>query len=481
MMSSPILKTYFEQTACVAEEFTREPLRLLHGTLPESLQGTLFRNGNGRFVQHGVPYRHLFDGDGMITKFHFEDGAVLYSNRYVRTMEFEKEEAAGQMLFRSFGTNIPGGFAKNFLKTHFKNAANTHVIWHGGKLLALWEGGLPHELDPATLQTKGRYHYHGALLNPFSPLDRVIAPELAFSAHPKTHADGTLYNFGTTPGLKNRLILFEVSPDGKAKIHRVHTMKDLAFTHDFVLTDTRKKVFFITPVSFQLFKTFMGFQSPVEAIRSKKGDKTKVLVFDGDQTHELETDFTFIFHYINGFEQDGKLIIDGLAMDEFPDANSTQAVLRGDAEAVPQAYLRRYTIDLHQGKVRYEPLAPHPMELPEINPAYQGKPYQYAWTISRHPDSGSAILDALAKVDVADRQVALMEFGGKLPSEPIFAPKPHAKAQDEGWLMLLLYDSQQKAMTLNIINAQTLQTEAVLAMPHQIPLGFHGFWTEALF
>lgn len=44
-----------------------------------------------------------------------------------------------------------------------KNVANTHVVYWGGKLLALWEGGLPHELDPRTLETLGPTTLGGTL------------------------------------------------------------------------------------------------------------------------------------------------------------------------------------------------------------------------------------------------------------------------------------------------------------------------------
>jgi hypothetical protein len=40
--------------------------------------------------------------------------------------------------------------------TNFKNAANTHVISFGDKVLASFEAGLAHALDPATLETLGK-------------------------------------------------------------------------------------------------------------------------------------------------------------------------------------------------------------------------------------------------------------------------------------------------------------------------------------
>ncbi|MCI0569968.1 MAG: carotenoid oxygenase family protein [Myxococcaceae bacterium] len=34
------------------------------------------------------------------------------------------------------------------------NTSNTHIVWHGGKLMALKEDGLPYEIGPVTLETR---------------------------------------------------------------------------------------------------------------------------------------------------------------------------------------------------------------------------------------------------------------------------------------------------------------------------------------
>ncbi|HEY8375815.1 MAG TPA: carotenoid oxygenase family protein, partial [Nannocystis sp.] len=113
------------------EPVTREldgPLTVVEGAVPPGLRGVLFRNGPGRLQLHGQRYGHLFDGDGHINRFAFTDDGVLYRNRYVRTREFLAEEAARRILYRNFGTNIPGGLHKNLFRTRFKNVANTSVI-----------------------------------------------------------------------------------------------------------------------------------------------------------------------------------------------------------------------------------------------------------------------------------------------------------------------------------------------------------------
>ncbi len=130
-----ILHDYVQTNRCVTDEYDDVALELVEGTLPADLLGALYRNGNGRFEHQGVWYDHLFDGDGMIAKFTFDGQTVRYCNRYVRTAEFVEEEKAGRMLYRSFGTNLPGGFLKNAFKLQFKNTANTSVIWHGGHMI----------------------------------------------------------------------------------------------------------------------------------------------------------------------------------------------------------------------------------------------------------------------------------------------------------------------------------------------------------
>ena len=42
-----------------------------------------------------------------------------------------------------------------------KNAANTNVIRHAGRILCLWEAGLPTEVD-TSLETVGEYDFNGA-------------------------------------------------------------------------------------------------------------------------------------------------------------------------------------------------------------------------------------------------------------------------------------------------------------------------------
>lgn len=67
---------------------------------------------------------------------------------------FKLEQRTGKIEYRGmFGTQKSGGMLGNMFDLKRKNVANTNVLYWGKKLVALWEGGLPHLLDPMTLQT----------------------------------------------------------------------------------------------------------------------------------------------------------------------------------------------------------------------------------------------------------------------------------------------------------------------------------------
>lgn len=474
------LQRYFTANKLVEEEYEKVELKV-EGQIPLEIRGTLFRNGNGRFEHKGVKYDHLFDGDGMVAAFQFKDGKVFYSNKHVRTAELMEEEKADKMLYRSFGTNLPGGIRSNFLKMKFKNVANTSVVWHGGKMLALWEGGLPHEIDPETLDTIQRYDYDGVLRNDFSFVDKLITPELPFSAHPKIHPQtGVMYNFGTAAGTKQRLVIYKVMPDGTASIDKAIEIPEVTFTHDFVLTNRGRKVFFLTPVAFDLFKAFAGIAPPVAAMNIDRSKKTKILIIEPDGTEKYaETDFCFVFHFANGYDlEDDKVVVDGYIMPDFPSAESIKAFVHGRAVEGPMPVLKRYTIDLNTLEIKTEKLSDHPGELPNVNPQLEGKPYRYSWNIATEPNSRYFVLRGLAKTDTFENKTFYKDFAPNLTGEPIMIPADNATQEDDGYLLTLFFDAEAVKTRLLVLDARDFSEIARMDLPHNIPLGFHGLWVD---
>lgn len=205
---------------------------VLDGSVPLDIEGTYFRNGYGVFEigSSKQPVLHPFDSDGMLCAAQFDKGKIFFRNRMIQTSGFQKEKGAEGALFRNaFGTQ-PKGFFKNLFKTEIKNVANTNVIWFGNRLLALWEGGLPHLIEPDSLDTVGTYTIDGLIPEPLGQ----------FSAHPRVDATtGRMVNFATTrTNTEAVLTVYEFGKDTMAvENRRTFTVPGFPFFHDFIVTE----------------------------------------------------------------------------------------------------------------------------------------------------------------------------------------------------------------------------------------------------
>ena len=88
-------------------------------------------------------------------------GKVSYRNRWVRTQQWNLEHAAGRALFGTSG--IPSDSDSSVAGMRTDGVANTNIVWHANKLLALEEGHVPIELDPVSLETIGRWDFNNKL------------------------------------------------------------------------------------------------------------------------------------------------------------------------------------------------------------------------------------------------------------------------------------------------------------------------------
>ncbi|XP_026409628.1 carotenoid cleavage dioxygenase 7, chloroplastic-like [Papaver somniferum] len=131
---------------------TVEPVQLqvVEGEVPSDFPpGTYYLTGPGIFSDDHGSTVHPLDGHGYLRAFKI-DGDVQYSAKYIKT-DAQKEECnseTGEWTFTYRGpfSVLRGG--KKFGNTKvMKNVANTSVLKWGGKLLCLWEGGDPYEID----------------------------------------------------------------------------------------------------------------------------------------------------------------------------------------------------------------------------------------------------------------------------------------------------------------------------------------------
>ena len=442
----------------------------LAGTLPEGLDGVLWRNGPGRSERGGVRYGHLFDGDGFIVRFDLGPAGGRVRSRFVRTPEFLAEERANKILYRGFGTQRPGGIAANALRMSFKNVANTAVMWHAGRLHALWEGGLPTRIDPTTLDSLGRDDLGGALRGGLTPP--------TFSAHPcRDDATGTMFNFGLRWGLSAQtLVIYATDADGATRVERSLALDRLSFIHDFLLTP-RWFVFLLPAVRFDVLRMALGLTTPVGSLRHEAGAAMTALLVprDGGAPVAIETVPGFAFHLAGAYEQpNGHVVCDLMQLEGVPDLDDLEDMFApgstgGGALPVrlvldPEARVMVDAIELDDTATEFP-----------ITAAADGRAYRSFWATAAAPHRRQPYHSALVRIEPGRGVVARRELFPALPSEPCFVPRPGARDAEDGWLLTICH-RPGAASELWVLDAESLAIEARLGIPTALPLGLHGCW-----
>ena len=455
----------------------------VEGTIPEALEGTLFRNGPGLLDIGGHRIRHPFDGDGMISSIAFQQGKAYYRNRFVRTEGYVSEKAAGAPLYRGvFGTQKPGGILANLFDLRLKNIANTHVIYWGDKLLALWEAAEPHRLKPETLETLGLDY-----------LDGLLQPGDAFAAHPRIDPgdaeqgrEPRLVNFSIKVGLSSTITVHEFAPSGQCIKSYHRSVPGFSFIHDFVITPNYA-IFFQNPVSFNPLPFLVGLKGAGECIHLKPKEPTKIIVIPRDGNGPLkifDAPACFVFHHANAFEQEGQLIIDSIAYQNFPTLDEGMSYEDVDFSKVPEGQLQRFTLNLNTSTVESECLISRCCEFPTLHPQTVGRPYRYLYIGAAHASQGNAPLQALLKRDLVTGEEQLWSEAPRgFMGEPVFVPYPQGTAEDEGWVLCLTYNAARQCSDLIILAAQNIAAGPVarLKLKHHVPYGLHGSFTSSYF
>ncbi len=451
----------------------------IEGEVPKDLKGTFFRNGPGRQKIGGKPYGHWFDGDGMLCAFTFDEGKVHFKNRYVRTPKYVEETAAQEILYRGFGTQIPGGFFKNFLKMP-ANPANTSTIYHGGHLLALNEGGKPWALNPENLETIGEFTYEGGL-----------DPSMVFSAHGKVHQrTGDYINFGAgmsgfgLKGPKPCVNVYRINPAGELFQKGQIPLESFPFCHDFALTD-KYAIFFIGSIQFAgMGGVILGTSTIADNVQFDETVPMQVVVVDLDTLTEVkrfETDPGAIIHFGNAFEEGDEVIVDGMFADNF-EANSTLTdVFNPDGRFNGGQYYR-YHMNMVTGDLRAEKVTEVESEFPTFNTSYGGSRNAVNYTACSVDNGANSFFNAIQRITFDGDATVVTLPPGYYGSEPLFAPKVDAKKEDDGYLLEVVYNGFDHISELQIYRADDVQDRVCsMRLNHHVPHQFHGFFTPQVF
>jgi carotenoid cleavage dioxygenase len=198
------------------------------GEIPRDIDGAFYRVG-GEFY-----YPPLFaddaplNADGYISMFRIRNGRVDFRGRWIETERLKHVRAAGRQLYgyyRNPYTDDPS--VRDPARPNRRTVSNTAPLVHHGQLYALKEDGLPHRIDPNTLETIGSWDFAGAWKSQ------------TFTAHPKIDPlSGELIAYGNeADGLaSDALWIYRIGLDGAVNREVRTTVPYVSIMHDMALT-----------------------------------------------------------------------------------------------------------------------------------------------------------------------------------------------------------------------------------------------------
>jgi carotenoid cleavage dioxygenase-like enzyme len=440
-----------------ATEMRGARLTTLEGALPPGIRGVLYRNGPGLFERAGERRPHWFDGNGGILRLAFDGQGVTADYRFIRTEAFEADERAGRFTVPMFDY-LPEGTPLERTVLRSGNAANTNV-WHfEGRLLALYDGGRPVELNPTTLDTVGEVSLGG------------LEEREVFGAHPRPFINGQALALSATFGPGGGVCLLVL--DRRGDIAKRVPLPGMRMPpHDFI--DAGPFLVLVEPaVSLDVVSAMLGLRSVAEAMASRQQgrifiiDKQSLEVIVSRPCQPLAS-----FHYGSAKYDPVDKTISFLAFvgsGNDPSGLSLRKMLRGHKQAGFSRPTRVHLDPKTARIVRVVELANGSAELPVDDPNGSG-----VFCVSETPNAGFS--NRYLKVDrhlgIVDSVVLPDGTYGNEPTVCVDSERPYRR-----WLVTVQYASRVHQSQLVVYDADSLSKGPVcrMALPEVVPFGFHG-------
>lgn len=485
---SPSLRSWAKSVQHVAQGFDTTPLTLISGRIPSDLRGTLYRNGPGRLERGGRRLDHWFDGDGAVLGVKFRDAGATATYKYVQTAGYQAEEKADRYLYAGYGSHGSSAWLGRW--RGLKNAANTSVLTTTDKLLALWEGGMPHEMDLETLETIGP--------TPLAAPDGLkldglkLTDKTPFSAHPKVDPQTReIFNFGVSFGPKTSLHLYRSNPQGTIVQTRAHEIQAPTLLHDFAIVGPYL-IFCLPPLRLDLLPLMAHLKTFSDALMWKPELGTEILIFDRntlDLVNRFTTEPWFQWHFGNGeVRSDGTVLLELVRYEDFATNTMLRDIPTGQFQPIAPSQLVQLQINPTANPTVQSPLLGWDIlwnqscEFPTVNPQVVGQSWRYSYFSTDRPNAKPGELyEAFGRFDRQTGQVTIADCGPEhYVSETLYAPKPNEQpgSSDRGWLISTVFNAQDDRSEVWIHEAESQLTEPIcrIALPEIIPLGFHGTW-----
>lgn len=457
---------------------------LVHeGEIPSALNGAFFRVQPDPQFPPRLGDDIAFNGDGMITRFHFHDGQCDFRQRWAQTDKWKLERKAGRSLFGAYRNPITDD---PHVAGQIRGTANTNAFVHGGRLYALKEDSPALAMDAATMETAGYTRFNGKMTGQ------------TFTAHPKIDPKtGNMIAFGyASSGLcSDDCTYYEITPDGELvrelwfKVPYYNMMHDFGITEDYAL-------FHIMPSigSWDRLKMGLphfGFDTTLPVYLGVLPRRAGATASD---IRWFKRDTCFASHVMNAYQEGSKIHFDipEAKNNMFPFFPDVHGAAFNPVEAM--SYLSRWTVDMAANGdefARITTLTNTAAEFPRIDDRRTGLPYRYGWMLEmdmRRPvelqggSAGGLLMNCLFLKDL-ESGAEQHWWCGPVSSlqEPCFIPHSPDAPEGDGWIVQVCNRLDEQRSDLLLFDALSIEKGpvATIHIPIRLRFGLHGNWAAA--
>jgi all-trans-8'-apo-beta-carotenal 15,15'-oxygenase len=325
-------------------------------------------------------------------------------------------------------------------------------------------------MDPQTLTTEGEEHFSGQLPR-----------QVAFSAHP--HYDvvtGEIYNFGMKPGKTMAFQCFKIDKNQKITMLANFPAHKGTFAHDYALSG-KWMIFLLGPLAGNLTKFIFGISSFFDTMKWHEEWGTQVVLVprDGGPAQIFETESFGIGHVLSAWDDGDDVIVDVGTVSDMAVMNSVKNYRTSDWKEFGDGVISRIRIDTKNNNIEKHTITDIPAEFPRIHPRMECVPSKWAYLASNTHLGEGGFFKATMKLNRETGDHQIFDFGNNsVALEPVFIPKENSNTEDDGWLMVYVYNSQTQSTDVQILDANNVSDGPVATIHLPINSGttFHGTW-----
>ena len=459
---SPYLEGLY---APVMEEVTASALEVI-GEIPRDLNGMFVQNGaNPRFMPTAAGYS-WFDGDGMVQGVELDDGAPLFRSRWVRTAGLAEDLTAGKATY-------VGSMARPGAGKRHKNVANTDLMYHSGRLLALWwEGGEPYELSLPDLETRGTFTYGDTLRG-------------GMTSHAKLDpATGELFFISWGPRAPF-LSVGVAGNDGRVRQQVPVDLPGPRVQHDVGISE-RYVCVFDFPLELDFARPrqeALGFvlddQRPARIGLLDRSDLSAPVMW-------FEARPCFMWHLSSAWDEGDEFVLVGARVegatrfDKRQVAHDDLPLVDGEHRFDSRPHMWR--LNTRTGAVTERELDDCYVEFPRVNDGFICSGARFSYMTELKSDEPTLKANGLIKYDLATgRKETLALPPGHVGYEASFAPRDGSTGEDDGYLVNFVTRENDLSSEFWITPARDLAKGPVarVRLPQRVPSKFHGRWIGA--